>query len=384
MKRVLHLVVLLFISITLFAQAPQKMTYQAVIRNASNNLVVNASVKMKISILQGSISGTAVYSELHNPTTNANGLVSIEIGSGTSPVGTIGSINWGNGTYFLKTETDPTNGTNYTISGTSQLLSVPYALQSNCVSSSLSGDTLLVGCKKYLIPGIKDLNAPPTLNNGLVAFYPFNGNANDESGNNNNGVVNGATLTSDRFGVVNKAYNFNGNSHYISVNNSASLNPTSITISAWVKVLSAPTDENAGARSIVSKWVPISNCGGEGENYNFQFSKLNNNNVVALATSLNSQLPTSLNSIVDLSNTNIWRHIVVVHDANNGQKLYVNGVLINSNNVAGSLCATTNKLLIGADNNFNVINRFFSGVIDDIRIYNRSLTQEEITYLANN
>jgi hypothetical protein len=384
MKRVLHLAFFLFISFNLFAQAPQKMTYQAVIRNASNNLVVSAPVKMKISILQGSANGTAVYSELHNPTTNANGLVSIEIGSGTSPVGTIGSINWGNGTYFLKTETDPTNGTNYTISGTSQLLSVPYALQSNCVSSSLSGDTLLVGCKKYLIPGIKDLNAPPTLNNGLVAFYPFNGNANDESGNNNNGVVNGATLTSDRFGVVNKAYNFNGNSHYISVNNSASLNPTSITISAWVKVLSAPTDENAGARSIVSKWVPISNCGGEGENYNFQFSKLNNNNVVALATSLNSQLPTSLNSIVDLSNTNIWRHIVVVHDANNGQKLYVNGVLINSNNVAGSLCATTNKLLIGADNNFNVINRFFSGVIDDIRIYNRSLTQEEITYLANN
>jgi uncharacterized protein (TIGR02145 family) len=158
MNRVLHLIVLLFISINLFAQAPQKMTYQAVIRNASNNLVVSSPVKMKISILQGSISGTAVYSELHNPTTNANGLVSIEIGSGTSPVGAIGSINWGNGTYFLKTETDPTNGTNYSIEGTSQLLSVPYALQANCVSSSLSGDTLTVGCKQYLIPGIVDLN----------------------------------------------------------------------------------------------------------------------------------------------------------------------------------------------------------------------------------
>ncbi|MFN9113649.1 MAG: hypothetical protein ACK5XN_26570, partial [Bacteroidota bacterium] len=130
MQRLLHLVVLFFISMNLFAQAPQKMTYQAVIRNASNNLVVSAPVKMKISILQGSASGTAVYSELHNPTTNANGLVSIEIGSGTSPVGTIGSINWGNGTYFLKTETDPTNGTNYSIEGTSQLLSVPYALHS--------------------------------------------------------------------------------------------------------------------------------------------------------------------------------------------------------------------------------------------------------------
>jgi hypothetical protein len=112
-------------------------------------LVVNAPVKMKISILQGSASGTAVYSELHNPTTNANGLVSIEIGSGTSPVGTIGSINWGNGTYFLKTETDPTNGTNYSILGTSQLLSVPYALYAanagNVINFNGGGFTHYIG-----------------------------------------------------------------------------------------------------------------------------------------------------------------------------------------------------------------------------------------------
>jgi hypothetical protein len=266
-------------------------------------------------------------------------------------------------------------------------LSVPYALQSgNGVKGvSTSGDTLLLdNGKKFLIPGIKDLNAPPTLNNGLVAFYPFNGNANDESGNNNNGVVNGATLTTDRFGVANKAYGFNGSSHYISVSNSTSLNPTSITISAWVRVLSSPIDANSGALAVVSKWDPAPNCGGEGENYIVQFSKLNNNNVVSLATSLNNQISTSINSIVDLSNTNIWRNIVLVHDSNVGQKLYVNGILIKSNTVVGPLCATTNKLLIGADNNFNVISRFFNGVIDDIRIYNRALTQEEITYLANN
>lgn len=154
MNRILHLVSLLFISINLYAQAPQKMTYQAVIRNASNNLVVSSPVKMKISILQGSTTGPAVYSEQHNPTTNANGLVSVEIGEGTNKIGTFSAIDWGNGTYFLKTETDPTNGNNLSIVGTSQLLSVPYALHSNCVSSSLDGDTLLVGCKKYVIPGI--------------------------------------------------------------------------------------------------------------------------------------------------------------------------------------------------------------------------------------
>jgi uncharacterized protein (TIGR02145 family) len=158
MKRTLHLLVFLFLSLNIFAQAPQKMSYQAVIRNASNILITNAPVKMKISILQGSISGTVVYSELHSATTNANGLVSIEIGAGTSPNGTFSSINWGNGTYYVKTETDPNNSTNYTIVGTSQLMSVPYALHANCVASSLSGDTLFVGCKKYIIPGIVDIS----------------------------------------------------------------------------------------------------------------------------------------------------------------------------------------------------------------------------------
>jgi uncharacterized protein (TIGR02145 family) len=128
MKKLSILIAAVFISINIFAQAPQKMSYQAVIRNASNALVSNAPVKMRISILQGSATGSSVYSELHSATTNANGLVTIEIGGGTSPVGSFGDINWGNGTYYLKSETDPSNGTNYSIVGTSQLLSVPYAL----------------------------------------------------------------------------------------------------------------------------------------------------------------------------------------------------------------------------------------------------------------
>jgi hypothetical protein len=110
------------------AQAPQKMSYQAVLRNATNALVTNMAVGMKISVLQGTISGTVAYAETQTPSTNANGLVSIEIGTGTSITSTFASINWANGPYFIKTETDPSGGTNYTISGTSQLLSVPYAL----------------------------------------------------------------------------------------------------------------------------------------------------------------------------------------------------------------------------------------------------------------
>ena len=119
---------LFFIKFSAHAQAPQKMSYQAVIRNASNTLIVNTAVGVKISVLQTSASGTVVYSERHTPTTNANGLATFEIGGGTILTGTFAGINWANGPYFIKTETDTAGGTNYTISGTSQLASVPYAL----------------------------------------------------------------------------------------------------------------------------------------------------------------------------------------------------------------------------------------------------------------
>ncbi|MFC4165531.1 beta strand repeat-containing protein [Epilithonimonas zeae] len=110
------------------AQAPEKMSYQAIIRNNTGQLLTNQNVAVRVSVLQGSAAGTSVYSERITGTTNVNGLVSMEIGSGTVLSGTFNTINWGGNSYYLKTETDPTGGTNYTITGTSQLLSVPYAL----------------------------------------------------------------------------------------------------------------------------------------------------------------------------------------------------------------------------------------------------------------
>ncbi len=130
MKRVvLFIVVVLSIQI-FWAQSPQKMSYQAIVRDSNNQLVINQGIGMQISILQGSTNGTAVYMETQATTTNANGLVTIEIGDGTIVSGNLSSIDWANGPYFIKTETDPTalGGTNYTITGTSQLLSVPYAM----------------------------------------------------------------------------------------------------------------------------------------------------------------------------------------------------------------------------------------------------------------
>ena len=127
------------LTVTTTTQVPEKMSYQAVVRNTTNNLVTNQPVGMQISILQGSSTGTAVYVETQTPTSNANGLVSLEIGGGTVVSGNMATINWANGPYFIKTETDPTGGSSYTITGTSQLLSAPYALYAKTSGSSIPG-----------------------------------------------------------------------------------------------------------------------------------------------------------------------------------------------------------------------------------------------------
>ena len=143
MKKIITIYAAILMTTSLFAQAPNKMSYQAVIRNTSGALVTSTSVGMRISILQGSSSGTAVYVETQTPTTNANGLASIEIGGGSVVSGIFSTIDWANGPYFIKTETDPSGGTSYSITGTSQLLSVPYALHAkNTDAWTVNADTV--------------------------------------------------------------------------------------------------------------------------------------------------------------------------------------------------------------------------------------------------
>lgn len=137
--------ILLFYS-TSIAQTPQKMSYQSIIRNSNNTLVSSTTVGIRISLLQGSSNGLSVYAETHTVSTNQNGVANFEIGNGTVLFGSFSSIDWGNGIYFVKTETDINGGTNYTITGTSPFTSVPYALFAvNTPQNPVSGFTHYIG-----------------------------------------------------------------------------------------------------------------------------------------------------------------------------------------------------------------------------------------------
>jgi hypothetical protein len=147
MNRVFTMVTLLLVWFSLLihgagnAQVPGRISYQAVIRDNNNNLVNNRTVGIRVSILQGSETGGVVYSETHTTSTNANGLVSLELGTGAG----LGQINWSQGPYFIRTQTDPQGGSNYTISGTSRILAVPYALHAGTADRIAGFDLELIG-----------------------------------------------------------------------------------------------------------------------------------------------------------------------------------------------------------------------------------------------
>lgn len=140
--RCLAAICFLFITaLTMHAQesVPLKMSYQAVVRDGTNNLLANKTIGMRISIIRGSANGSLVYSETHLPITNSNGLVSIIIGDGHSTTGAVAMIDWSQGPFFVKTEIDITGGSNYSIASTTQLLSVPFALYAEKAGNGFDG-----------------------------------------------------------------------------------------------------------------------------------------------------------------------------------------------------------------------------------------------------
>jgi hypothetical protein len=151
MKLLLTFLLLMTVTLSVFSQSPEKMTYQAIIRAQNNTLVLNSNVSIKILVRQGASTGTIVYQETHFVKTNNNGLVSLEIGTGSVSIGSFSAIAWEKGPYFIETQVDAKGGTNYNIIGIAQLLSVPYALHTK-TAERLVGEPGINPYKAVIIP----------------------------------------------------------------------------------------------------------------------------------------------------------------------------------------------------------------------------------------
>jgi uncharacterized protein (TIGR02145 family) len=268
--------------------------------------------------------------------------------------------------------------------GTCESPRTPVVISVNDAQITASTTTVCSGnAVAITVTGISNGSStlPSNLQNGLVGYWPFNGNANDLSGNGNNGTVNGATLTTDRFGN-NSAYSFNGTSNYISVPNNSSLSGfTNITISSWINVLQFPSASvSNGLAGLVTKWHGNGNCGGITDNY---ACYLGSNNQFVGFTNQYRSIPNMLQTPANITNSN-WYHLVMVHDSSTGGKFYINGTLVSNYSTLGAICSSTNPLYMGCDNGLGTLNRFLNGKLDDIGIWNRALSSTEISQLYNN
>lgn len=187
MKSIVVFFLGLLLTNALVGQDSTGISYQAIVRTASGT-VSSKTIGVQISILRDSVSGSAVYVERHSPTTDNLGYVTLEIGKGTTESGDFLGLDWLSGPYFIQSEIDPDGGTNYSITGTSELVSVPFAFAANYASNtgkarltqsteirvSKSGDTLFIGQSKYvIIEGISAANHPP-FPEGVVHCDPNN------------------------------------------------------------------------------------------------------------------------------------------------------------------------------------------------------------------
>lgn len=209
--------------------------------------------------------------------------------------------------------------------------------------------------------------------NGLVGWWPFNGNANDESGNGNNGTVNGATLSDDRNGIQNSAYYLNGQTDYISVPDTNAMLPANITLSTWVKIPSNHTGNNIVGRIIRSRF------------FGYTLTFILPDNSINFEIWTNTTNSTFLSTSNIITNDDVWHHVVGTF---NGIeiKLYFDGLLIGTLPTPSSniFYSSDGLVMFGRDgNNPSPLTALYQGWIDDYGIWNRALTQQEITDLYN-
>jgi gliding motility-associated-like protein len=230
-------------------------------------------------------------------------------------------------------------------------------------------------------------SAQVNLSNGLMAYYPFNGSANDVSGNNNNGVVNGATLATGQLGIPNTAYQFNGFSDFIQVANSSTLNfpNDSFTIYALVK----PQGFYSGAchgNEIIGKGSDF-----QVGWYTLRFSDAYSSSFLNCSSPVNMLQQSFSSQRYNMNITgpvvppyillNNWYCVTAISDGNT-LKTYVDDSLILTQNITGTLGINANDLFIGRNNSLS-FPYWFNGVMDEIRIYNRALNIQEIDSLCN-
>jgi hypothetical protein len=193
-KITLSIFAFIAIALTSFGQSPEGFKYQSVIRDATNAIIVNQAVGMQLTILQTSPTGTAVYTETFSTTSNAFGLVNLEIGTGTT-TDDFSAIDWANGPYFIETAIDVAGGTSYVVMGTSQLMSVPYALHSKTSGDAFSGNyNDLTGAP---------VNVSSFTNDAAYITSPDDADANPLNEMNVSVVLNGTNLeTTDGGGTI--------------------------------------------------------------------------------------------------------------------------------------------------------------------------------------
>ena len=213
--------------------------------------------------------------------------------------------------------------------------------------------------------------------NGLVGWWPFNGNANDESGYGNNGTVNGASLTSDRNGVVNQAYSFDGYNDFISINDNQTLNVSNVTVSAWYNAVDYGSAQQGFQGHIVSK----RESSGWGTSFQLALENSTPNHTIWATYTIagNGWAYYSSNSVLTSQN---WIHVTYTHD-NTSAKIFINGILVNTTLISGGLQTNNLPLWFGARPNAGENSAFFNGKLDDIGIWNRALTDCEIQNLYN-
>ena len=255
-------------------------------------------------------------------------------------------------------------------------LDTPYSLGTTNLSdvSILSGDSLeiplilnrdnpagiYVDTLNVSGNNIPDANLIP----GLIAYYPFNGNANDESGNANHGTVNGALLDEDRFGNTNSAYYFDGVNDYIEIADSPSLRPTDITLSGWFNFFTVSSE----LKSLIGKTV--------GTAWSDSYTIWRHGDLKAA---------TGTPTMLDYLSYNLaivqgdWYHISYTYDDDaNTHSLYINGELVLSEENTTTIVYDNHPLMLGAEIENESLDFFFHGLIDDVRIYDRALTENEI------